>query len=186
MSYETSTDPDAANAAPARPDSWFGRAIDGLNAIGSVLIGVVMLMICADVARRNFLNQPIDGVTELVSVSIIMIVFLQLPATLRHGRMSRADLFLDPFLRRRPVGGRWLRGFYSLLGVFACGVIAYASWPGFVNAWTSNDFFGVQGVFTFPVWPMRGVVVLGAALACVQYALLVVEDWHDAAKGRTA
>lgn len=183
MSYEASTDLDAP-AAAGRPDSWFGRLVDGLNAIGSVLIGVVMLMICADVARRNLLNHPIDGVTEMVSVSIIMIVFLQLPSTLRHGRMSRADLFIDPFLQRRPTAGRWLRGFYSLLGVFACGVIAYASWPGLMSAWGSDEFFGVQSVFTFPVWPMRAVVILGAALAMVQYVLLVIEDWRAAAKGQ--
>lgn len=182
MSYEANTDLDA-KAAEHQPDSWLGRLIDGLNAIGSVLIGLVMLMICADVARRNLLNQPIDGVTEMVSISIIMIVFLQLPATLRHGRMSRADLFIDPFLKRRPVAGRWLRGFFSLLGVFACGVIAYASWPRMVSAWRSDEFFGVQSVFTFPVWPMNAIVILGAALATLQYLLLALDDWRAAARG---
>lgn len=182
MSYEAHTDLDA-QAASHQPDSWLGRLIDSLNAIGSVLIGVVMLMICADVARRNLLNQPIDGVTEMVSICIIMIVFLQLPATLRHGRMSRADLFIDPFLLRHPVAGRWLRGFFSLLGVFACGVIAYASWPNMVGAWRSDEFFGVQGVFTFPVWPMNAVVILGAALATLQYLLLALQDWRAAAMG---
>jgi TRAP-type mannitol/chloroaromatic compound transport system permease small subunit len=182
MSYEASTDV-AGQVNNALPGSRFGYLIDGLNAIGSILIGLVMLMICVDVARRNLLNQPIDGVTELVSVSIIMIVFLQLPATLRHGRMSRADLFLDPFLQRHPAAGRTLRGFFSLLGVLACGVIAYASWPDFASAWRSDEFFGIQSVFTFPVWPMRAVVIVGTGLATVQYLLFALEDWHCVAKG---
>ena len=83
-----------------------------------------MVLMCADVLLRNLLNHPIDGVAELVATSIIIIVFLQLPATLRHGRMSRADLFIDPFLQRRPAAGRVLRALFSLVGIFACGVIA--------------------------------------------------------------
>jgi TRAP-type mannitol/chloroaromatic compound transport system permease small subunit len=171
---------DAAEASPAVPVSAFGKLVDGLNAVGSVVIGAVMVLMCADVLMRNLANAPIDGVAELVASSIVVIVFLQLPATLRHGRMSRADLFIDPFVRRRPGAGHALRGSYSLVGLLACGLIAWASWPNFVRSWANNEFLGVEGVFTFPTWPMRGVVVLGAALAAVQYGLLMLQDWRAA------
>jgi TRAP-type mannitol/chloroaromatic compound transport system permease small subunit len=154
--------------------------VDGLNAIGSLVIAAVMLLMCADVALRNLANRPIDGVAELVATSVIVIVFLQLPATLRHGRMSRADLFIDPFVARHPRAGRWLRALFSLAGGFACAVIAYASWPLLAKAWRDSEFLGVESVFTFPTWPMRAVVVLGAALAMAQYALLALQDWREA------
>lgn len=178
MSYETSTDLDAEPAAPAAPapPSPFGWLVDGLNAVGSLLIAAVMLLMCADVAMRNLVNRPIDGVAEMVAMSIVVIVFLQLPATLRHGRMSRADLFIDPFLVRRPVAGRRLRALYSACGVFACGLIAWASWPPLVRAWVNSEFLGIEGVFTFPMWPMRAVVILGSLLAALQYVLLALED----------
>ena len=179
MSYETNVDLEAAPAAPdAAPQSTFGMLIDGLNAIGSLLIGAVMLLMCADVLLRNLVNKPIDGVAEMVAASIVVIVFLQLPSTLRHGRMSRADLFIDPFVQRRPRAGRRLRALYSLAGVFACGLIAYASAPPLLRAWTNSEFLGIEGVFTFPTWPMRGVVVLGAVLAALQYLLLAWQDWR--------
>jgi TRAP-type C4-dicarboxylate transport system permease small subunit len=165
--------------APPTAPSLFGRLIDALNAAGSVLIGAVMLLMCADVLLRDLLNRPIDGVAELVATSIVVIVFLQLPATLRHGRMARADLFLDPFLARHPRGGRWLRALFALAGVFACAVIAYAGTQPLLRAWRDDEFLGVQGLFTFPTWPMRAVVVLGAALAAVQYLLLAVQDVRD-------
>lgn len=171
-------------AQPASPSSLFGWVVDGLNAAGSMVIAAVMALICADVAMRNLVNQPIDGVSEMVATSIIMIVFLQLPATLRHDRMSRAELFIDPFLVKRPAAGRRLRAAFSVVGVFACGIIAYATWPMLERAWTGNEFFGVQDVFTFPVWPMRALVVLGAALAAIQYALLAWQDWRDAGMGK--
>jgi len=175
MSYEANTDLDD-KPAPTAPSSPFGHLVDGLNGLGSVVIGLVMLLMCADVAMRNAFNRPIDGVAELVAASIIVIVFLQLPGTLRHGRMSRADLFLDPFMLKRPRAGLRLRALFSLFGIFACGVIAYATWPLLTRSWTDNEFLGIEGVFTFPTWPMRFVVTLGSLLAAVQYALLV---WHD-------
>ncbi len=169
----------------APPRSAFGMLVDGLNAVGSVVIGAVMVLMCADVLLRNLANRPIDGVAELVAASIIVIVFLQLPSTLRHGRMSRADLFIDPFVMRRPRAGRLLRGTYALVGSFACGVIAYASWPAFVRSWANSEFLGIEGVFTFPTWPMRGVVILGATLAAVQYLLLAAQDARDAIRHRS-
>ncbi len=180
MSYEANTDLEAA-PAPSAPSSLYGRLVDGLNAAGSVVIGLVMLLMCADVLLRNLINHPLDGVAELVATSIVVIVFLQLPATLRHGRMSRADLFIDPFIQRRPRAGKRLRALFSLAGIFACGVIAYATWPLLARAWGDSEFFGVEGVFTFPTWPMRAVVLLGAVLAALQYLLLTVQDWREAA-----
>lgn len=179
MSYEANTDLESA-PPPSAPDSWFGRLVDGLNAAGSVLIGAIMLLMCADVLLRDLANRPIDGVAELVATSIVVIVFLQLPSTLRHGRMSRADLFLDPFITRRPAAGRRLRALFSFAGVFACAVIAYASWKPLLRAWTDSEFLGVEGIFTFPTWPMRVVVLTGAALAAVQYLLLVIQDLREA------
>ena len=183
MSYEVNTDLEATPPASA-PTSLFGKLVDGLNAAGSVVIGAVMLLMCADVLMRNLFNQPLDGVAEMVAASIIIIVFLQLPSTLRHGRMSRADLFIDPFIQKRPAAGRRLRALFSLFGIFACGVIAYATWPLLTKAWIDSEFFGIEGVFTMPVWPMRAVVFVGAALAAVQYLLLVIQDLKPVLEGR--
>ena len=37
-----------------------------------------------------------------------------------------------------------------MFGHFACALIAYATWPLFLRAWDYSEFFGVEGVFTFP------------------------------------
>ncbi|MDZ4123222.1 MAG: TRAP transporter small permease, partial [Hydrogenophaga sp.] len=124
MSYEANTDLEAGPPPSGAPTSAFGRLIDGLNALGSVVIGLIMVLMCTDVLLLNLFNRPIDGVAELVATSIIVIVFLQLPATLRHGRMSRADLFIDPYILKRPRAGKRLRAVFSVVGIFACGVIA--------------------------------------------------------------
>lgn len=179
MSYEARTDLDEVSM-PKAPVGVFGRIVDGLNAVGSIVIAAVMLLMCADVLLRNLANRPIEGVAELVATSIIVIVFLQLPATVRHDRMSRADLFLDPFSHRHPTAGRRLNAAFSLAGAFALAIIAYASWPLLTRAIAENDFLGIEGVFTFPLWPMRAAVVVGAGLAALQYLVLF---WGDLRRG---
>lgn len=181
LSYETNTDLDSSPASSAQ-DSLFGRLVDALNGLGSIVIALVMVLMCLDVFMRNAFNRPIDGVAEMVAASIIVIVFLQLPATLRHGRMSSADFYLGPLLSKRPIAGKFLRCLLSLAGIIACSLIAYATWPLFTRAWNNNEFFGVEGLFTFPTWPMRLVVFCGATLAAVQYMLLALQDWREARK----
>ncbi len=58
-------------------------------------------------------------------------------------------------------------------------MIAYATWPLLARAWNDSEFFGIEGVFTFPTWPMRAVVLLGAVLAALQYVLLMKQDWQE-------
>ena len=150
----------------------FGLFVDGLNAIGSIIIGLLMLMICADVASRSLFGRPIAGVSELTAMSIVIIVFLSLASTLRHGRMSRADLFIDGFLLRRRRAGSLLDALLHLIGAFTCALIVWATLPNLIEAWNRNTFVGVQGVFTVPTWPLRLAVIVGSATAALQFLTL--------------
>jgi TRAP-type mannitol/chloroaromatic compound transport system permease small subunit len=176
MSYESSTDLESPTEPRRGPDSAFGYVVDGMNGLGSVLIFAVMALMVCDVLMRDFFNAPIDGVAEMVAISIIAIVFLQLGSTLRHGRMSRADLFIDGFTLRHPRPGNLIHVLFSLAGAFVCGVVFYATWPRFLKAWTDNEFYGVQGVFTMPTWPVQLIVLAGCAVTAMQYLLHAV--WH--------
>lgn len=160
--------------APA--NSPFGFIVDGLNGLGSALILAIMALVCADVVARGLFNHPIDGVAELVALAIIAVVFLQLASTLRHGRMTRADLFIDGFRRRRPLAGGVLEAVFCLAGIAVCLIIVWASWPRFVASWTGNEFIGIQGQFTAPTWPVRALVIIGSGLAAVQYGIHMIRN----------
>ena len=175
--------PVAAPPAAASPMGWIA---DGMNAVGSILIMVVMLLICADVLGRNLLGKPIHGVSELVAMSIVAIVFLQLASTLRAGRMSRAELFIDTFAVKHPRAASVLQFTFDVMGVFVFVVIVTATWPIFERAWSGNEFIGVQGVFTAPTWPVKLIVLVGAALTGLQYLLLAASSARAAlGKGST-
>jgi TRAP-type mannitol/chloroaromatic compound transport system permease small subunit len=173
----------ASHSISATPFGWI---VDGLNALGSVLVFVMMTVILADVVGRGLFNKPIHGVAELIGMAVIVLVFSQLASTLRHGRMARAELFLDPLKEHRARAGFALQGVFELIGVFCFAVIVFATWPVFVEDWTTNDFKGTPGLFTAPTWPMTLVVVVGATLTGLQYLTFAVASFRHAFKGRLA
>lgn len=140
-----------------------------LAAIGTVWIFVMMLAVVADVVGRNFLNLPITGVAEFAARSVASIVFLQLAAAICSGRMTRSDFVLNIMKRRAPRLAKCQEVFNVLLGCFLFFALAAISWPEYTASLTSNEFFGVQGVYTVPTWPFRGLIVLGSLFAAFAY-----------------
>ncbi len=182
-SLRACAEPDRGTVAERGGDSPFGQLIDGLNGLGSLLIFAMMLLVCSDVVGRSFFDQPIYGVAELVSLAIVAIVYLQLASTLRHRRMTRADLFLDALLLRRPRAGHLLSAAFNAAGLFACLVIVVATAPLLVSAWREGLYIGVEGLFTVPTWPVRLIVLIGGAITAAQYLIHAYQDARAALRG---
>lgn len=139
-----------------------------MNNVGTVVIVLGMLLVCGDVVARNLFNAPFFGVPELMKMTIVAIVFLQLPHAVLSGRMIRADVFLNSLpLRPRRV----LNTFHMICGALFLAAVALGVWPQLVEAIIYNLFVGVWVGFRAPVWPIRSIIVLGAILGCVAYLL---------------
>jgi TRAP-type mannitol/chloroaromatic compound transport system permease small subunit len=145
-------------------------ATTGLNVLGSSLILVLMILVGVDVAGRNLAGAPVSGVPELVALSIVAIVFLQIPQALRAGRMTRSDAFLTWLARRRPGLARGLSTLFDLAAIAIVGVIVHATWPIFTRAWTRGEFVGAVGDFTAPVWPVKLTLLIGGTMLVLQFA----------------
>jgi TRAP-type C4-dicarboxylate transport system permease small subunit len=164
-----------AAAAPRRPDP-VRLVLDALAAIGTIWTFGLMLLICADVIGRSFLNAPITGVAEIAAHSVVGIVFLQIGATIHNRRMTRADFLIDRILRAAPATGRAIELLFMAVGAACMIFIAQAAWPGVWNSLAQREFFGVQGLFTVPTWPFRALIVLGGAAGGLAYLALIVAE----------
>jgi C4-dicarboxylate transporter, DctM subunit len=142
-----------------------------------------MFLICADVVGRYVFNAPIKGAAELVGYSIVAAVFLQLAATLHVGRFTRVELFIEPFGKKRPAAGQAFGVLFHLIGAAVFGIITWGTWPKLHDAWVNDEIAGTPGVFVFTIWPFLGVVVLGAALTCVEF---LIQAAQAAARTRAA
>lgn len=146
-----------------------GRATRAANLIGTALVLILAILVCADIAGRNLLRQPIAGVPEIVSLSIIVIVFLQAPRALIAGRWTQSDLLTGLLETRAPRAGRAVQDLFDLCGAAVFGVIAYGTWPLLAKAWTRQEFVGAVGDFTAPVWPVRLAVLSGSVLLILNF-----------------
>ena len=85
-----------------RNGGWFTALVGALNGAGVVWAFALMFLISADITARTVFDDPIAGVTEMVSLSLVACVFLQLAHAVLHGRLMRVEMFLAPLERRAP------------------------------------------------------------------------------------
>ena len=163
---------------PAPPQSGAGllfeKLVRVLNGIGTLWILALLILINADVAGRNLFLAPIDGVIEMVEISMIAIVFLQLGDATRVGRLTRSDGFFGLIQSRKPQVGRIMGAIFDLFGAIMMFFILYGTWPALIEAWTLNDYVGNEGVFTAPKWPMIFILLLGSAVTLLLFLKLAV------------
>lgn len=159
------------------PRTLFHRLTEALARLGSLWIMVVMVLVCADIAGRYLLNRPIPGVAEVVALSIVAIVFLQLTHTLRLERFVRSDVFIVPLIAKRPRAGYALQCAHHLAGAVLCLMIVAFAAPALLEVWREGDYVGTPGVFTAPKWPVHFVVCMGSLLTGLQF---LRHAWRDA------
>lgn len=174
--------PDRDAREPARL-GWFDRLVVGMNALGSFWILVLVLLVTADALGRSFFTHPIVGTHELIQISIVGIVFLQLADAIRTGRLTRADSFLGVLLARARRAGAALECAFFLLGAVYMGIGLWGSIPLLAESIERKSYLGNEGVFTAPVWPVKTIIVLGLAVCMIQFVRLAIAAFRRARAG---
>lgn len=140
------------------------HAVSAFALLSSVIIAAVVVSINADVAGRVFFDTPIRGVTEVVAISIPMIVFLAIGHLYAQNDLIRGGVLSRWFPSETHIVGTLLEvafhGAAAGLSVF----IFASTWPNFLRAYGASEFLGVAGDFTVPVWPAKLAVVIGSFL----------------------
>ncbi len=154
-----------------------------MNAVGTLWIFFLMVLMTADVAGRNLLNAPIRGVLEITTLSIVSIVYLQLADTLRNGQLTRSDGWLTALRLRRGRLAAVLQGAFHLVGAMFVGLICVASVPLLVESWENGEYLGAIGDFQARLWPMRAVVIVGSACTVLTFLFLAGRDVRTAWRG---
>ncbi len=150
---------------------WTVALNDSMHVVASAAVFALSLLILADVGGRYLFNRPIAGVAEIAANSIVAIAFLQISQAINKGGVLRASL-LDDFLpdavrRALLVLGR-------LMGALLFVLLAYATFEPMMHAWQSGEYAGIEGVFTFAVWPVRVIIFVCSLLAALNYLLVAL------------
>ena len=145
----------------------FHNLLAGMNTLASIWVLFIVALISVDVIGRAAFNSPLPGVPEIVRFSIVGMVWLQMAYTLRMGNHLRTTLFLG---RMPGVAQRAVLIANSLVGVGLFVLIAWLGWIEMAKSYDIGAFEGEHPV-RIPVWPIWAILVGGAALTALQFAL---------------
>lgn len=149
----------------------FERLISLMNGAGVVWFFALTFLICADIIGRTVFDSPIRGVAEMVSLSLVASVFLQLAFAIHHQRLTRAEFLYGRVKESDPKLVSDWSGILSVAALAMCLAIAAGIWPDFVRAFQTREFAGVQGLFAVQVWPIKLIIFVGAVVAAIECAL---------------
>lgn len=160
-------------AGPAR--AW-RFVTEALAVLGTVMIGVLGLIICADIVARNAMGASLPLVSEMGALLLVMIVALQLATAIRAGRLARTEFILDAVERRSPRIAALLMMLFNLAGAWMLGLIAWSTTDVLTGAWEAAEFIGIVGIATLPTWPFRALILLGFGVAAIEFVVRALAD----------
>lgn len=158
----------------------FNGILSTLNATGSVWLFALVILITADAMGRTFFHAPIDGVIEIIELSLVGIVFLQLADATRKGRLTRSDGFFKYLCANFPAIGRVLGIFFELCGIAFMAIILWGSVPLLIESIEEDFFVGNIGLFTAPVWPVKLVIIIGCTMTLLQFFVFMMRFIRNA------
>ena len=158
------------------------NVLEALCALFGIAIGVVVLLICADIFMRNLGLRSLPWMVEVTEYVMYAGTFLAAPWVLRQGSHVRVDLLLISMPKE--VAKR-IEQLADLCGLIACVVMAYYGTIVAVDAYVSKM---VQfKSLSVPEWILLAPIPIGCGLLSVEFLLRifrvegVVTDNYDPA-----
>jgi TRAP-type C4-dicarboxylate transport system permease small subunit len=143
--------------------------VESLAVIGTVMICVLMLIICADIIARNIMGSSLPLVSEAGALLVVLMVALQLAAAIRADRLARTEIFIGPLCERLPRTGALLSAFFDLAGALVLGLVAWATIRILEKDYGAAEFIGIHGIATLQTWPCRLLILVGFAVAAIEF-----------------
>jgi len=130
------------------------------------------LLVMANIIGRSVFDSPVYGTAEMVAASIVIIVYLQAGYAIRSRSMLKADFLL---ILLPDIIQRILLAIGYLLGAAFFLMIITGGWEESVLSYVEGEFEG-EGALRVPSWPARWTVLIGSALAMINYLVLAYID----------
>ena len=162
-------------AEPPKTPGLLEKFASSLNVISAVWLASIALLILADVIGREFFEQPIYGTNEIVSNSVLSILFLQLPLSILSKNSLRTTIVYGAL---GPRGRSYLNVTSYFIALLLFAAIGYGSWPNMIEAWEILEQEG-SGIVTIPVYPIRTLVVGVCAVCVLVCAALIYQALSD-------
>lgn len=161
------------NESTISGQDWITRSTNVLSTISSFWVLLLCAIFLYDIIGREAFNKPFLGTHEIVGNSIVGILFLELPSSIKSGAMLRTTIVYNV------TNDFWRRIIDSLsyiLGIVLFTSIILGSWDSMIVGWQIGEIEGA-GAFEVPVYPVRTVIVVFSIICALVYLQLLVFTW---------
>jgi TRAP-type C4-dicarboxylate transport system permease small subunit len=144
-----------------------GKLFFAFEGISSAWLFVLMALISIDVLGRGLFNKPFKGTPELVSFSIVIIAFLELPYVLWTNGHVRSTVVYD---KLGPTGKDIIDLIAAVVGIAVFAMLIKSSMNDFIKAVRVREFEG-EGALRIPTSPARAFLIIGSGFMILQLLL---------------
>ena len=130
------------------------------------------ILVMGNILGRAIFDAPIYGTAEIVAASIVIVVFLQAGYAIRSRSMLKADFLV---IHLPDVVQRILLSAGYLLGAAFFLMIITGGWEESILSYVEGEYEG-EGALRVPSWPARWTVLVGSALAMINYLVMAYVD----------
>ena len=149
-------------------------------ALAAAIIVSMTLLICLDIASRNLFSIPIRGVSDYVSYSIVVCVYLQLGLTVRNDRLVKATFFVEKFNSSHKGAMSVMQTVFSLAAFIIMFLAVQYLWNDFINSWLNNEYLGSAATFRLPTWPFKFFVSIASTIVLFELIIEVLTKLKNA------
>ena len=147
--------------------SWINR-IAGL--LGMWMLFVMALLVVADIISRELANESLPGVTEIVYLGIVAVVFLSFAYTEEMSAHVKIEIFSD---RLPPKGRTTLDILTWLVGASLMGLLAWLAGREAMESWEVREY--IPSAIRVPIYPVKFAVCIGFGLLGFQFLANIVK-----------
>jgi TRAP-type C4-dicarboxylate transport system permease small subunit len=144
-----------------------------LNVIGISSIGILMLMITADVIGRFLFDRPIMGTVDIAQYAMVVAVY----CSVAYCAVVKGHVSVDLVVSRLPQ--RVQAAIDSVTHLFSLALFSLVAWGATRELVRSIGREEVSWTINIPTWPFRIVLITGVVML---YLVLLIDLFHMVAK----
>jgi len=145
---------------------WSTEILSTVSAFWALLLCGIFLW---DIIGREAFNAPFQGTHEIVGNSIVGILFLELPSSVKRGAMLRTVFVFNAV---SDTSRRIIDSCSYVLGILLFLAIIFGGWGNMITSWQLLEIEGA-GAFEVPIYPVRTIIILFSAICVLVYSQLL-------------
>ncbi|MGB2884358.1 MAG: TRAP transporter small permease [Dehalococcoidia bacterium] len=137
---------------------------------GMWMLFIMALLVVADIISRELANKSLPGVTEIVYLGVVAVVFLSFAYTEEMRAHVRIEIFSD----RLPPKGRTIVDILTwLVGASLMGLLAWLAGLEAIESLEVREY--IPSAIRVPIYPVKFAVCIGFGLLGLQFLVNLVK-----------